>query len=322
MNFNEACSLVRVAKKPEDVFPSAVYKRELAAAYRALAAVLHPDANPSRTRDAESAFQKLGEWRSRAERKMRDGSWGDGEPHVAVTLKDGSHAYELYGRLRKEALFDVCAASMDGAQVQIFAGNKPACELLLPATADHLRMLGGRNAPKLLAVPRLLKMPTYVTTRPPQDMVTIGSLMTARDPVGLPLDHALRYTDTLLQILGPSRQLGIAHASVNPNTFWVRPHSEEGWLDDWHYSVRVGGVAPYVNETYAEFAPWEVQEGKPTDRGTDLAAAMKLLRAMVRVEDMSLELQHVIDDHMREGRARPVDADATRRRLRDILSKL
>lgn len=323
MNFNEAQVILLNAHCPEDVFPAVNSLDELHKAVRKWTTDVHPDKNPSSRLDAEAAFKRLTEWKGRAELKLRAGTWGDRKPTTAAKVTTPLGVYEIHFLQRREALFDSMSATLNGEPVTVHIPRQPRFELQVPAAGHALRQMQGNHAPELVEVMQLTSRRAY-STRQPADQWTQVSTLMAEAPKGLSLLLSLRITDALLEVVAKVQKVRIAHAAINPDTVWIRSPMLVApvYLSDWHYSADIGAPAVYFNDTYADYLPWEIREGKATDCGTDLAATMMLLQGMLGSGDAPFELRDLIYKHMREGRARPDDVNACRVQLRETLRKI
>lgn len=322
MNFNQTHLRLLAATAAEQIFEHVHDAAALQREFRSLSKTVHPDHNPSNRADAEAAFRLLTAWQERADAKMRNGAWGDGEPHVVRIVTTLTGTYRVHHLLRREALVDAVAATLDGSQVELHiprALRNSTCEPR--AEAASLSRLPGVFSPVLIETLRVGYRTVCATDRPPLLAKPVRE-WALRFPDGVPLRHALVYIDGLLAALKGASQRGLVHGSINPATCWVTPTPYRHYLIDWHYSVPIGGVVTHVNDTYREFCSWEVLDRKPVDLGTDLTSAMKLLQWLVGGQDAPIALQGVIVAHLREGRARPTDVDACRRKLQAILAEL
>ncbi len=321
--FNTVHLRLLSSRSAEEVFPDVTDAKELHKEVRRLISVLHPDAMPSNQVDADSASKLLAVWEARAKEKLEKGTWRDGKLHVAATFRTRKGVYELYYPLRNDAVVNVYAASLAGNPIEVRTARWPRHQEALASEGHILNGLQGPGLPVLVESFRIGNTErTAVATSPiPSELVPLFDLL--RDhPEGLKPSHAIRYVDSLLEVLARAALHGVVHGSINPGTCWVRPRTAFSFISDWHYAVRRGGVITLVNDTYAEFCPWEVTDFKPTDAGTDLASVMKLLQWLVGVQDTPRQLQVLFAEHLREGRARPNDINQARLRLRQILKEI
>lgn len=315
MTFNEAQLLLLQAKSPEAVFEGINTPAELKKAVRKIAAVVHPDANPTNVADAEVAFMRLTAWSDRATAKMKSGSWGDGKPSAERSMRTEKGFYEIHYLYRREALFDSMAATLNDEPVLVHVPRVPRYENLIRQTLASLQALGGGSTPLAMDAARLKDRLSYTTTRPPEGMVSLESVMSAH-PAGMDLTQAVGYASGILRVLGKADLAHIVHGAINPTTVMVTPGTEACYLVDWHYSVPRGGVVEYLNSTYAHICPWEVRDSKRTDAGTDMAAVMMLLQEIIAPSEIPSSLLYLIRDHTVENRNRPADVNQCYRRLR------
>lgn len=330
MNFNEHYVRILNARAPEDLFPGVRTAEGLHKAARKLAAAVHPDVNPQNPVDAEAAFKRLTTWTERAAQKLEAGTWRDGKPTAEFAFRTAASTYEVYGLSRREALFDSIDVAADGRQALLHVARVDRYGPLVASAIRALKNLDGVGAPVLLDYLRLRGREVYVTTPIPQGFVTLASLMETAEvgslsqlPPFLPDDGVppavlLPCVPSLLRTLIRLSRFDLLHGAINPSTWWVNLERSESYLTDWHYSVRRGEVVAYQNDTYAGLSPWEVKEKRITDRGTDLASVMLVLRAAFGGCRQPAPLEQLIASHLCENRQRPSDPVACLARIREL----
>lgn len=318
MNFNETYVSIINARAPESIFPEVSTLVGLKKAVRKLAAIVHPDVNPQSAVDADIAFKRLTTWSERAERKIKNGTWGDGKPTAEFMFRTQVGDYGVFGLSRREALFDSLDASVNDTPVLLHVARLTRYELLAAKAAKALRQLGGGGFPTVVEVLKLGGRSAYITSSMPDGFVPLSSVMEAH-PRGVSVAEMLRYTQSMLRLVARLVSLDLVHGAINPSTWWVHPVTTDSYLTDWHYSVRRGEVVEYQNGTYAGLSPWEVRDMKATDAGTDLASVMLVLREALGAMDVPKDLVAMIGEHSREGRARPADPGACQRRIHALL---
>lgn len=306
MNFNELQLRLLQARAPEDVFPGVTNLADLKKSVRKMSAAVHPDANPTNTADAGTAFNRLSVWAERATAKMQSGSWGDGRLSASRTLTTERGEYEIHYLYRREALFDSLAATLNGDPVLFHVPRTPRYGNLVRQATLSLQALDGGSTPHWLDSHRLWDRVSYVTSRPADGLIPLEKVL-AGYPGGMDLRQALNYVSGLLRVLTKVGRAKLVHGALNPATVMVKPGTDVCYIADWHYSVATGHLVEYVNDTYASLCPWEVREHKYTDAGTDLAAGMLLLQDMVAPSEISKDLLYLIRDHTVENRNRPSD---------------
>jgi hypothetical protein len=320
--FNEASMLLcGSAKSPEEVFPEVARREDLAKAVRRLAAVVHPDANLDSAADANVAFNRLTTWAERAEEKFKAGTWGDGRPYPELTFKTAAGVYRVFGLDRREAMFDSLAASLEDRDVLLHMARTARYEPTISKASQLLRALRGDGALEFVERITVGGRTALVTGTVPEGFVSMESLMLS-NPNGMPVRDVLRYALSVLRIVQRVVSADVVHGSINPATWWVRPDTAESMLLDWHYMTRITQPVEYVNSTFDMYCPWEVRDQKPTDRGTDMAAVMIVVREAVGVQPTPADFDLLISDHMREGRARPTDAAFCIQRVSGIIRQL
>ena len=318
MNFNETYILILNARAPEDLFPCVDTVEGLRKAVRKLSAAVHPDANPHNASDAEAAFKRLTTWAERAAQKLKAGTWRDGKPTAEFAFRTPTSTYEVYGLARREALFDSIDVSMMGLPALLHVARSERYEALVPNAVRALKSLNGAGVPDFVECVRLRGRAAYVTAPLPKGFVTLASLMEAA-PHGMQPAVLLPCTYSLLGILARLSRFDLLHGAINPVTWRVNLATSDSYLTDWHYSVRRGEVIVYQNETYSGLSPWEVKEKRITDRGTDLASAMLVLREALGTVDIPRKLDRLLLSHLCENRTRPSDPVACQRQIRELI---
>lgn len=318
MNFNETYVSIINARAPETLFPEVTTLAGLKKASRKLAAIVHPDVNPQSAVDADIAFKRLTTWAERAERKLKDGTWGDGKPTAEFKFRTQVGDYGVFGLSRREALFDSLDAEVNDTPVLLHVARLTRYELLAAKAVKALRQLDGGGFPTVVEVLKLGGRSAYITGAIPEGFVPLSSAMEG-NPRGVPVAVMLRYAQSMLRLVDRLAAAGLVHGAINPSTWWVHPVTTDSYLADWHYSVRRGEVVEFQNGTYAGLCPWEVREMKATDAGTDLAACMLVLQESIGAMDVPKDLTAMFSEHSREGRARPTDPGACRRRIHAML---
>lgn len=318
MSFNDTYMLTVNAHSPEELFPDVRTAAELKKAVRKLSAVLHPDANPQNPVDSDAAFKRLTTWAARAALKIRDGTWRDGKPSAEFAFRTNGGLYEVFGLSRREALFDSIDVAKDGEPALLHIARAEKHEALVANALRALRASNLTGVPVYVDSVKLRGRVAYITTPIPRGFVTLDSLMAAA-PAGLQPAAILPSVYSLLTTLTQLSALALLHGAINPSTWWICPETSESYLTDWHYSVRRGEIIAHQNDTYMGLSPWEVREKRITDRGTDLAAVMLVLREAMGASPVPLKLNQLILAHLRENRTRPSDPAACRRQIREFI---
>jgi hypothetical protein len=324
VNFNQLHLHLLNARSAEQAYPGASCAADIHKADRDYKRTVHPDRNPNNLADAEAAYKLVTEWSRRAHAKLEAGTWGDGRPHVTATFTTKLGTYRAYHLLRRDAVMDVIAAALDDTEVELHMPRLPRDSVAASAAAESLVALsGGACAPTLIEKLRIGTRIANTISCPPPRLESLATHF-AHFPDGVQARAAIVYFDGLLEALNVVGRAGRVHGSINPITCMVTPMPYRHYLTDWHYSVPRGGAVARINDTYREFCSWEVLDDKPrpTDAGTDLASAFKLLQWMLGTHDVPDALRAMIAEHLREGRARPHDIPACRQRLRKILTSL
>lgn len=332
MNFNEHYVSILNARSPEELFPDVRTAADLRKAVRRLSAAVHPDVNPQNTGDAEAAFKRMTTWAERAALKIKAGDWRDGKLTAEFEFKTGVARYAAFGLFRREALFDSIDVTADGRTALLHVARVNRYEPTVANAIRAIKNLGGSGSPTFIDYLKLRGREVYVTTPVPHGFVTLASLMDAasvgRPPSklppfipedGIPPAVLLPCVPSLLLTLIRLSRFDLLHGAINPSTWWVNLETSESYLTDWHYSVRRGEVVAYQNDTYAGLSPWEIREKRITDRGTDLAAVMLVLRAAFGCHRQPAPLEQLIQSHLCENRERPSDPVACLLKIRELL---
>lgn len=325
MSFNEEYVRIVSARSPEELFPEVTTIAALKKAVRRISSIVHPDINPQNQMDADAAFKRMTTWAQRAEQKIKSGRWRDGQPFAEFQFRTTRGRYDVFGLSRREALFDSIDAALAESEDSGVEGNVllhvarlTRYENLVESAYRSLdRLYNNNKFPMVLDVLRLNGRSAYVTTPTPPGFVPLSKIMETA-PDGIAVADMLCYSESLLRLLELTAKEDVVHGAINPSSWWVCPSDGSSFLTDWHYSVRRGQVVAYTNETYAGLCPWEVRERKATDRGTDTAAMMAVLREVVGLHKLSDSLFRLIHEHLREVRNRPDDPVDCRRKIRAI----
>ena len=246
----------------------------------------------------------------------------DEKPAAVFEMKSVMGDYKIHGLLRREAYFDTIAAELNGDPVELHVPRLPRSECMIPNAVRAFEQVASSSVPTYIETVYLKDRPAYVTTKTPDDVASLASIMFQYPDNDMPLRQALRHTDLLLRRIYDMERAGIVHGAINPESVLVSKVCSACFVRDWHYSVPVGGRVMFTNNTYEHLCPWDVREKEPVDAGTDMAAAMLMLQEMTANVEVPDELTALISEHLREGRARPKEAEVCRRKIREIHADL
>jgi hypothetical protein len=280
---------LRQAQQPEDIFGVLAGEHELKQRYHQLAAVAHPDRNPSQVVEASEAFRLLQAAYAAARRKCVEGIYGK---LPRLVIGQPPHEYVAYGAPLRGDLCDLYAAEGDGGPIVIKIARALWSNDLLEAEARAL----GRLADALKDQPARAHVPSLVAhialrdasgaqrranlLRPVTGSVSLAQVLAAY-PDGIDAADAAWMFNRLLVALAVAHDQGIVHGAVVPSNVLVCPADHNGVLIDWCYSVAPGEAIRALSPPYAADYPPEVHARQPASFATDIyMAARTLLRLL------------------------------------------
>lgn len=291
------------AKSPEQVFGklTELTNAALASAYKRLSRIIHPDVNGN-SDESTKAFSKLNEWRTKAEYKIKQGTYGDeAAPSGAVSIKTKSNAYSIVDIIGTGDLSDICLAKdINGALAVLKVIRTPANNDLGRREVQMLRTIREEcdGLPALTHIPEVLENFQYKTAGSSvQKQVNVFPALLEQDgwysakqviedyPEGLDLRDAAWMFNRLLGALLMAHQAGVVHAAVAPSHLMLHLPTHNAVLIDWSYAVKIGETAKALSPELESFVPLEVRTKLPLTPGTDLHMAAKLLLTMVGGEN-------------------------------------
>lgn len=282
---------LRDATRPEDVFgslsdePQVVLKQR----YRRLAGQTHPDSHPHAKKEAEEAFKLLQTWHTKAQRKIKHGTYGQA---VQIKIASSKHEYEGYDKPFKGDLCDLYPAWSDDQKVLLKITRHARNNDLLQAEAEHLRQIER----ELHADPLRAHFPTLLERFKirdeagvqrqtnvlafENDYFTLADVMSAY-PKGIhPADMAWMF-NRILVALSIAHRLGIIHGALIPAHIMIRPRDHNGMLIDWCYSVKSGNKIKAISRPNEVYYPPEVFAKRAATPATDIYMAAACMVALL-----------------------------------------
>jgi hypothetical protein len=271
------------ARWPEDVFgvdPTAALR-----AYRRLAAVAHPDRNPTQPDLAGQAFRRLAALWEEAQQRIATGDYGSPRPTTRLTLTTPDRSYEVVGRAFDGDLTRLFW-TQDGLLVKV--ANNPADNDLLAAEAAALRLLRKGDARSWPSFPELLDSFRYRTDgrdRQAQALRVAPNLYSLREVLAhhgtLDPRHVAWIFRRVLVALGYAHRAGLAHGAVTPEHVLVEPRDHGLVLIDWCYSRPLGEPLQAIPTAYRAWYPAEVLNRRPVTPGLDVGMAARCMVALL-----------------------------------------
>ena len=301
----EAMALIESASTPEQLFGTGGKH-----AYRRLARLVHPDADPDRgnyprNERAARAFAKL----SALWQQYREG--GD----ALVASGDIATLVRVPGGLLKLA-------------------RDPADGDLIGREAVALRWLAANGDPAYLPyVPRLLETRRYAdpatgVTRRGNVLAELSGFVTLeavqrRFPAGLdPRDVAWIWRRALVA-LGLAHRSGLVHGAVLPPHLSIHPNDHALCLLDWCYSSRGPnpGTLPAFVARYRSWYPDEVGPGYRPGPDLDIYLATRSIFSLIREPPQALKA-FAAGCTLPNPARRPADAWELLREFDDLIERL
>ncbi len=287
MNLTLAELLVqlRTATNPATIFdlPTDAAEGALKRRYRELAAIAHPDHNPTQRAAADEAFKLLQQWYAAAQRQSQPHS---ASPTIDITSK--LHRYTSHAAPLAGDLCDLFAAEVDGAPVLLKIVRDARNNDLLQSEAQMLRRINRATdgQPVRAHFPTLIEHCTLRDTAGCQRQINVLqneltyvslAVVVRAYPNGLDLADAAWVFNRMLAALGVIHSLGLVHGALTLDHVLIRPADHNGMLIDWCYSVPFGERIKAVSPPYRADYPPEVLAKQPASAATDLFMAARCL---------------------------------------------
>lgn len=295
MTLTQAHSKFKEAKCPEDIFDGVVTMDDLKEIFRTLSMLVHPDKNPRSKTKANEAFALLGNWRDRAEQKLKEGTYGDRsaiEPVVVTTKKT---TYTLKRHLASADICNVYAGvDKDGKPVLAKVTRSPANNSMMLNEQQVLDYLWN-DAPKKtskamchipemvdsfeLASGKIKKRVNVFMLK--EGYVSLAEVMTAY-PDGIDMRDAAWMLNRLLGALLVAHIAEVVHGAVLPENYIIHPEKHNGILINWAYAKRGWKPLTVISATNKDAYPPEVFN-KPvkSSRGIDVYMAALMIKRLI-----------------------------------------
>ncbi|MCX6048607.1 MAG: DnaJ domain-containing protein [Chloroflexi bacterium] len=289
LTLSELLSQWRTATSPTTLFglASATTADALKRRYRELAAIVHPDHNPTQRAAAEEAFKLLQQWYA-----VAHGQTNSNHAPSIVDITTKRHRYTSRATPIAGDLCDLFAAEADGAPVLLKIVRDGRNNDLLQTEAQTLRRISRatEGQPVRAHFPTLIEHCALRDAAGRQRQVNVLQNETAyvslaavarAYPTGLDLADAAWMFNRMLAALGVIHGLGIVHGALTLDHMLIRPADHNGMLIDWAYSGPFGEPIKAVSPPYQADYPPEVWAKQPASAATDLyMAARSLLRLL------------------------------------------
>ncbi len=299
-SFSDLLQRLRRARRAEEVFGplNGGGQATLKQRYRLLAAIAHPDHNPTRGVEAKEAFLLLQTWYAAAQSRLKQ---GDANSAPLISAETKLHQYVGYERPLQGDLCELYPVAVSGERVLLKVSCRPRDNDLLEVEAQTLRRLDRGLTGKSVRA----HFPTLVedfllgdadgnhrrvnVLRAEVDYVSLEESIRAY-PRGLAVADAAWIFNRMLAALGVGHSLGIVHGAVVPAHVLIRPRDHNGMLIDWCYSVATGEAIQAVSPPYVADYPPEVHARQAATAATDIYMAARTMVRLLGGTDLSPEL--------------------------------
>lgn len=326
-SLDAAAALLEGARAPEDVFGALGGSADeqlkvLAATFRRLARAVHPDRYCGAATEgrAKALFQEMTSWRDAAERKIGEGTYGDGRtasstpptPPTPWVIQTRRRTFILKERIATGDLADVYDAVMrdddsaggDGGDAGGASGSptRPCVLKVARSPADNDLMENEARVAAALYPAAQPEERTYRSFAKPLDsfvlrsgggvhrrinvfaradgFISLAEVLRAH-PRGIAVQDLAWIFKRLLVAVGFAHERGVVHGAVVPANVLVHPVSHGGKLVDWCYAVKAGGTLRAISAPCRSFYPPEVLAKKPASSHTDIFLATKTAVALL-----------------------------------------
>ncbi len=269
MDLNELQNLLDTAQCVEDLFGT-----DIAAGFRRLARICHPDQFPAGSHDAQWAsalFKRLGDWRQRASERTRR------------RVVSPQRAYRVERFVASGDWCDVHRASSGGEDFLLKIPRRLGGNNLLAKEREVLEQLNERSGTDLYA--RYFPAPRE-TFRDGERRINVfawregyftAEQIRARYPAGLPGHHLAWAFRRILEALGYVHQQGWIHGAVLPPHLLFHAQEHGLQLVDWIHAQRRGLVVDLVPDRFKAWYPGECRRKLGAVPATDIYLAAKSL---------------------------------------------
>lgn len=320
MDPSHVAALNRVlnAHAPDDLFGRSPSTTSVAAEYKRLAAMVHPDlhAGSSREKSAHEAMAKLNALRDKAESAL------GAPPRAPMIVQVGKRRLELGARAFRGDLCDLYACRVDDeaeAQALLKVPQHPGDNDLVTAEANALRILrpaGGTEIKLHHLLPRAIEtfsLRSSKSTRPAVLMPWYRGYVSLQEverayPQGLDFRDLAWMVRRLLSALGVAHRAGLVHGAVLPPHVLVQPQGHGARLVDWCYSVPIGRKLTAIPTAYRGWYPPEALAKQPLTPAADIYMVARLARAALNASAPAIVMRFFDGCMMRSPALRPQDA--------------
>ena len=252
--------------------------------YRRLSQMVHPDRynnNPDAREMAEEAFKRLNDFKERAEKRIKNGTYGtsaeEEEPSGGggFVIKTRKRNYRIASTIAQGDIATIYGGDCIGAddfagKVAVKVVEDPEDNDLILNEVRILRLFQSEPSNQNKHLPVMLdqfktsdnQLGTILRYIDGYDLPSIRE----KYQDGVPAVHVAWMLTRLLSVLGYCHSKGFIHANIEPSHLMIRPQDHNLFLIDWCYAMinpfRTGERFKVLNESYS---PPEVKEhGLPT----------------------------------------------------------
>lgn len=261
--------------------------------FRQLSKVVHPDiyTNPDEKEMAKEAFQQLGELYSSAQKKVKNGTYGQRinskEAESGFVIKTGKREYNVKTALAQGDLSVVYGGKCideNGIEMEIAVKvvENPADNDLMKNEIKVLKLFQSAPAVQSKHLPVLLDQ--FKTSENQLGIILRYidgyDLCSVREKYkrGIPQEHAAWMLERLLSAVGFVHSKGVVHCNIEPAHIMISPKDHNVFLIDWSYAVvnpsNTGDGFKILNE---DFSPPEIKGRKPPIPASDMYSIGKCM---------------------------------------------
>jgi serine/threonine protein kinase len=278
---------------------------KLSTAYRMLVRPIFPDhyrTRPDLLVLAEEAFKLLGNWKTLAEDRIKDGTYGKRDYIKPVKLVSKSGAYEVRRRYRSGdiAEFYLGVDLKDDREYLFKVVRSPKNNDLMAAELSTLQKIHAFSAGSTNPVASAVQHIPYIITgfeaqfgkekkrinvfkAPDKDdcnrFFSLADVI-KQYPAGIDAADMAWMFNRMLGALMITHAAGIVHGAITPENILLRARDHHGMLINWVYSVPAGETVKAIIPSMRSLYPREILDKKPVSAATDI---YMLARSMICV---------------------------------------